>query len=713
VFVYELKKIFINRMILFVTLAAFVLNVFLIFRMEYGRDSWSDVTVTEYNDCYEKLLALDEEDAVEAVTKLEEKYSGSGSLREQNLYRTIGAEIKYTGDFDAYLEQLQEEYNSRNDFSIFTDADEYEEVSAAKTLEVLERFRGTHVSLYPSRGIRLVFNNTTTDILLLFLTIAVLSFYFMREKEDGIHDFIRTNPDGRGRYLLCKAAVFGVYLIFFVVLLFAGNFLSGWYIYGIGPLERSLQSVSGFIGTGVGGSVGTALIWFLAAKILALCLLSAILLLTMVLCRKSMEVYVVSAVWLGISTYAYYHFSDSSLYSNLKNINIMGFLNTGRMLSSDRNIRIANHPVSYVSLFVLISVLLILVSVVLSVVFFAEQKIPDKLSFRLLSVWKDKISGRKKLHLHRMGYMECDKILRHEKAGVILLLLIVYLVSTFSLVKSLYREESDVYYKAYMDELKGDLDDEKIVKVLQIRHALDSRKRLLAEKLKKEKSGAVEYLIRKEYGVSGDEEEAVARLVEHTRYLKSMGDGAFYYPNGFYELTGETSDGNGDAYHGVVMILFLILLNSGICTYDYQYDMERLLKTTVWGHRKLLFQKMMIGLFLTTVFYGLVYGSWYYRILSAYGITGIDKSVTSMEHISSVYSGMTVLQYLLFINVIRLTACFLMMGLEMYLSEKVKSQVMTIIICMGIFLVPMLLYMMGIELCKWLFFNPLILVNGI
>ena len=177
-----------------------------------------------------------------------------------------------------------------------------------------------------------------TDIAGLVLLLAAAAVSFMQEKERGEYFFIRTMKRGRGPFIIYKVSALLLFSMEVLLLLYLENILVAWKMYGLGDLNACLQSVHGFIGTGVAADLKQSIVLFLGLKLLAYFMVMLLILFLMTVCGTSQKLYICLAVILGGSSLAYWGISANSWLSALKYVNLIGFLHTGEMMAVYRNI---------------------------------------------------------------------------------------------------------------------------------------------------------------------------------------------------------------------------------------------------------------------------------------------------------------------------------------------------------------------------------------
>ena len=199
--------------------------------------------------------------------------------------------------------------------------------------------------------------------------------------------------------------------------------------------------------------------------------------------------------------------------------------------------------------------------------------------------------------------------------------------------------------------------------------------------------------------------------MDHLGYISGIPNGGLFYERGYEQLTGYEMAWKRDAMLALEGVLMVILTVAGIYSREYETGMMRLLRTTSWGREELRSTKVLIGVGIVTVIYGIIYGSEFYRILSAFGTKGWSCSVASMSHMPMYLSGLAVVDYLALILVMRYLGFLLVMAAVYLISSRAESFIMTVVYSISIFALPLVLYLSGVKVLKYVLLNPLLLGN--
>ena len=192
----EHKKLWKKRTVAAFVVAGLLLNLFLILRSEYGRDRWTEATVSCYRSVYREIKNMQPE---KAKRYLEKKSNNQNVDYLRRIgYSELQDEISHAGSYDDYLDAREQDYSQSEVFDAFRKTSKYDRKDAAKVMEKLRRFRGETLAVVPSRGWHIIFLFFQTDIAGLMVLFAAAAISFMQEKERGEYVFIRTMKRGRG-----------------------------------------------------------------------------------------------------------------------------------------------------------------------------------------------------------------------------------------------------------------------------------------------------------------------------------------------------------------------------------------------------------------------------------------------------------------------------------------------------------------------------------
>ncbi len=701
----EHKKLWRQRAVVGFVVVGLLLNLFLLLRSEYSRQEWEEPTVSGYRSIYREITGMD---PAQARSYLRKKSNNQNITYERRTgYKTLLSEISRAGSYDGYLEEREADYSKSRIFEEFRKSSKYDRKDAAKVMKILRRFQGSTVKIVPSRGWKLIFQFFQTDIAGLIILFAAASVSFMKEKERGEHTFIRTMKKGRGPFIVYKALALLLFTMEVVILLYLENILVACKMYGLGDLNACLQSIHGFIGTGVAANLKQSIVLFLGLKLLVYFMVMLLILFLMTVCDMPQKLYICLTVIMGGSGLAYWGISANSWLSILKYVNIIGFLHTGDMMAVYRNIGLYGFPVSYITVGI---VFFIVVGILLfsgTVFFFCDQKIISHAKRHILPRGK----RQRKIRAYHLFYGETKKVLYYQRVFLMVIIFAGVIWWNYTPVHSLYEDESDVYYKEYVDQVSGPYTKDSAKKIKQWREERLALEKQIHKEKRKAATDELKSIVESGYTKERKRTEGFQVLMDHLGYISGIPNGGLFYERGYEQLTGYEMAWKRDAMLALEGVLMVILTVAGIYSREYETGMMRLLRTTSRGRQELRSAKLWIGVGIVTVIYGIIYGSEFYRILSAFGTKGWSCSVASMSHMPMYLSGLAVVDYLALILVMRYLGFLLVMAAVYLISSRAESFIMTVVYSISIFALPLVLYLSGVKVLKYVLLNPLILGN--
>ena len=197
----------------------------------------------------------------------------------------------------------------------------------------------------------------------------------------------------------------------------------------------------------------------------------------------------------------------------------------------------------------------------------------------------------------------------------------------------------------------------------------------------------------------------------HTQYLKTTEKGEYLYDTGYKLLTGDESAINKDIQLALVALIMTIACVTYIYSVEYQSGAYVLQQTSYKGRKRTFACKLIIAMIIISIIYLGTYLPYFYNVLNTYGKRGILAPANSMEHLSKIPGGISILWYLLIISLMRYVGIFLSVLIIFALSRSLKSHIATLLASTGILILPLLLSLMGISAFDYVLLNPLMIGN--
>lgn len=647
------------------------------------------------------------------IARLTRKLKAGGYLSyadsiycEMMLYQNKINEIRAIDGYGDYKQEIEDNAEKMTSISLFADPGSFTYRNAKKTAGDYAAMDLFPMQFENSRGIDAATQGMFTDVFalafILLCTVALLT----QEKENKTLDLLKSMPDGRGTLAASKMGAVFICCLIAVALFYGTDYSLAGALYGFGNLNRPIQGVLGFLGSTWRISVGNYLLWFLLCKLLVFVLWGSVLFTVCVLAKKSVQVYAATAVLVGISCGLYYATDPVSPLSPLKYINLFYFLNTSKLFSNYLNINLFGFPAGFVPVFFTSTLLGAALFSFLSIRAFAGQKTAQ---FR-----QKKTGGAESRHKIRGNV----SLIRHESyksffAGGALLILTLasaFQAAGFRVDAYVFMDINDVFYNRYMTQLEGPVtaDTDRFIQNEQKRFD-DVTKQLM----KTPSSQSAPRTIELSNQLSA--QQAFNQVVERYKYLKELQKntgkrGYLFYDRGHRLLTAAESE-RSDAGLALFCTVLLIACTVYAFTIEYRSGVIDIIRATRYGRRKLFAVKQSVCMIIAVLCFLIVYLPEYLRVFLSYGTAGLTAPACSLPQLSGMPEGVTLLDYYLLINLVRLAGLFLCIEIVAIASCCAENYIMAALISTAVIDLPLVFSLLNLSLFNCLLLNPVLLSN--
>lgn len=645
-------------------------------------------------------------DGEELLRKIEDEsylvYSDNLFI-EQELLRAVRSEIESCVNYGQYLQDIDGAAERMANVSIFSDPESFSYKNIVKTPKDFAHLKGSMLAAEPSKGVEMATDFPATDLIGFFMILTVAAGIISREKELNQLTLSRTTFRGRSPLGISKLSTCFFAALLSALILYFINFLVAYFTFGFGDCSRQLQSVYEFNGSSLKISVLQYFCLFLAAKALVYCVYAALICFAAVICDTSVKLFAVLAAVMGTEAVFYGTISSTSYLSLLKHINLVSFLYTKTLFAKYQNLNFFGIPVNAVPVFVCSAAIMLIVFSVSSVAAFCGC---GTVSAGRNAMPQIKMSGGRtvSVFLH-----ECYKIMFGGKVFYILAAFAAFAFFSYKPMKEDFATADEIYYKQYMLMLDGPYTQEKQAMLDAEDEKLNQARMHMMEELAECEDEHMASLVAFSYRDILAPQNAFQDVLAHAEYLRTTQGGEFLYDSGYRLLTGEGAGGRKDLTLGLTAALFVLICAAGIYSIEYQTGADRLLKASYKGRRYTFGRKFFVGLLIVTTVYIITYVPYYYNVLSVYGTDGINAPACSMETLSGI--AISIKGYLCIVGALRFFALVCEMAILCFLSARLKSFVATLLAGMAVFVVPLLLVLLGVDIFRHFLFNPFLIGN--
>ena len=584
-------------------------------------------------------------------------------------------------NYPEYLNSIKEQTKNMSAVSIWGDSDTFSYRNIQKTPHAYESLSAEPLPLAPSFGLENTFTSPMTDLMGIFLVFLCVCGIILKDREQGMTPLLSSMTNGRASLILNKLAATAVFASAIAVLLFGENIFIGGALYGLGDLQRPIQSVFGFYQCNLAVSVGEFLALFFILKIASYLLFAMLFSLICTVAQNNLMIYGVSGGVCMAAFLCYKFVPANSVFQLLHYWNPVKFTQTDEIFKTYQNVNLFGYPVSLK----ITAVLIIAAGIMLMIsgCVFAVERLRN---VQYKSVRFNTLRN-KKFRVHGCFYYICHRSLILNK-GIVLVLAAIFATAMLSASFSRQYNNDDIYYENFTTELNGQVNSETL-NFLKEKEEKYTETEKEIEKL--QASGNVNtYKLNLLYNELNDR-VAFNRLSKRVEAIQANGNrGEIFYDTGYERLFGY--DGNNEK---IIMILFamifLVLLLSPIAATDRKTDMLKVIFSTKYGkkgyYKNLLLYSTLCGAFAALLFL-LPYT---FNILKRYGTQGLSTPIQSIQWFSNLSMTFSVGGFIMLFLSLHIIGSLVSAAFISVISSLCKSRTTAYIVNIALFVVPLIL----------------------
>lgn len=744
----EFRKLFTSRFFVICLVLFLVINSvgFYFLSINDGAYEYELNISDEYNAELEKYLAMDVETAKAELKLMQEAYqiastlntASSGSMDAEYVkgiiesYKTESPEafekaqkiieasfssdnftainllankFDYIEQYKVFVGEMQARADSQLKFSIFSKPGTFAYNNIAKTPSDFEHLRETEITPGFDLGLGLATTFELTDYLTLFLVVLVCITLFAMEREKGLTILVKSTPKGRTETLFAKLFVTAVTVSGFAILYYVSILFTSELAFGLGDLSRSVQSVPEFMNCNLKVSVLEYLCLWVVQKVLTLCAVSMVFALIFTLVKSTNITYIVLAVFLG-AEFVCFNFIDAlAPFNHLKYINVFYFLSGNGLFGSYLNLNFFTKPVNVLWTYLGFLLLCFGVCTVASALAFSKQnQFGVKNPF---AKYADKIRGKIHIFSHNSTVFggECFKHYISSKVVLVLLVLLFFAYGNFTDDISItYSSGADVAYAAYMNELQGEVTEEKI-EFLEREQAYFDSLYLDIEAINSDST------------LTEDEKNMKIMAIENILDTRGKGFETVMLQFGTITWVGEELDitphfinknigtklmvsSSREWNSFTLLMVFSVFTLSGVFAYEHKREMSKLISATQKGKGRLFFAKLSVASITYIIIYILLYLPYMVNFIRNFGTDIFREPLVFLESFEGLGNDMSILGALILESLAHIFIGVAVLTFILLMSEKLKSIVTAMTVSTAVALIPCLLiyFDMGLRL---------------
>ena len=617
---------------------------------------------------------------------------------EYRLFSQLQNEYNTVAGYGDFLQSVQTKANQLSGISIFqNDRTGYDLKNIELTAQVYAGLTETPIDYFPQKGLYTAISYAFTDLILLASMLLLALILVRQERDSGLLSLVRSLPGGRLKTALAKLAAFAASLLVVLMVLYGVNLAYCSASFGLGSLNRTIQSVPALMRCTMQITVGQYLLRFLLAKWAGAFVMGLWVMLAALVAKRAAAGWV-GALALPLAMYGIRAAIPATSHWNvIKYANMVSLLQTNELLGNYRNLFWFGSPVS-------LPLVEWLTAAVLGgslfagfcAVFAKAQLLPTaKRSLTLPFSHTTRATS--------VPREEGRKLLLMNGAAVFLAAFLAFGIYQGVTAES-YIDADEIYYAYYMKHISGPWRTESYNWLTEqgkeFAPMLEVQRRVIGGELSSDALLAYNSLQQK-YTVY---QRIVQSNIQY--YLKQNPGAWLVYETGYKKLFGFT--GTADVQDTLLAGLLCALCFSGLFAMERKGGMDEILAVTPLGRKYTAKAKLRQS---TLVAAGITLGTvlpHLWQILRDYGLPALLAPAMSISELQTVPKFITLSDLLIFWFVCRFAACLCMSRITLWLGQKLGNLLPALFISAVAYCLPALLSLSGMKNgIEWLGFYPL------
>ena len=617
---------------------------------------------------------------------------------EYRLFSQLQNEYDTVAGYGDFLQGVQAKATQLSGISIFqNDRTGYDLKNIELTAQVYAGLTETPIDYFPQKGLYTAISYAFTDLILLASMLLLALILVRQERDSGLLSLVRSLPGGRLKTALAKLAAFAASLLVVLMVLYGVNLAYCSASFGLGSLNRTIQSVPALMRCTMQITVGQYLLRFLLAKWAGAFVMGLWVMLAALVAKRAAAGWV-GALALPLAMYGIRAAIPATSHWNvIKYANMVSLLQTNELLGNYRNLFWFGSPVSLPLVeWLTAAVLGGSLFAAFCTVFAKAQLLPTaKRSLTLPFSHTTRATS--------VPREEGRKLLLMNGAAVFLVAFLAFGIYQ-GITSESYLDADEIYYAYYMKHISGPWRTESynwlIEQGKEFAPMLEVQRRVIGGELSSDALLAYNSLQQK-YTVY---QQIVQFNIQY--YLKQNPGAWLVYETGYRKLFGFT--GTADVQDTLLAGLLCALCFCGLFAMERKGGMDEILAATPLGRKYTAKAKLRQS---TLVAAGIAFGTvlpHLWQILRDYGLPALLAPAMSISELEAVPKFITLSDLLLFWFICRFAACLCMSRITLWLGQKLGNLLPALFISAVAYCLPALLSLSGMKNgIEWLGFYPL------
>lgn len=622
---------------------------------------------------------------------------------EAEFWDVISNRWQETNDYEAYLDSIKVMGNKQSKISIFAGKDKETDTFSSRNIRAIMnkygRLHGIRTTFYSYAWVQRTVSVSTNDLLIFLFIFLIAGILIYEEKKKQLVGLLRSMPGGRNKCIIAKLTALAISVCAITFIFYLSNILYYFITAGLHGWNAAIQSVPEFKACPYDISTGTYIGINILMKSCTFTIAAILLIFVAVAAASFMWVFISGAAVMASSIVVFYKITSIAKLNWLHYCNLWGFLRTEKITGTYYNLNLNGHPVSVITIFVIISITELIVLTTINIATYTHKRnyIVKKLPISI------KLPGLRNKHI-------CGSITCHESyrifvmyGGMIVFILYASIMMYQAGQASVYLTPNQTVYERQMKELAGGLNTDKS-KTLE---DWNRQYEIIINELNK-----INMMV-DEGAVSSEDAEqlklqyenklafypAFQRVYERYQFIQNNPEADFVYEEGYnrlFDLSGKSG------YQGFFLLsIVIIIIGIPVFCYDRERGMVALIRTTPGGRGQITSARFKVLITFTAILLAVFEVRQFREAASCYGLGNFTSSVISLAGYENFPEWMSIWLLILLNICIHYIVVLVLTGIVLFISYRLKTVVQGMLTATAILLVPLLLYYLGLKVMKF------------
>lgn len=613
---------------------------------------------------------------------------------------TVKAELDTVAGYPQFLADVQAKAQQLSGISIFQNSRSgYDLENIDKTAAVYAGMGDVKINYAPQKGLYTALDYPFTDLILLAAMLLLASLLVRAERDSGMLAFVRTTPGGRLKTAAAKLGALAVSMLAVLMLLYGVNLAYCQLTFGLGPLDRSIQSVPALMRCTMRITVGQYLGLFLLAKWAGAFVMGLWVMLAAPVCRRAAAGWCAGLALPAAQWLLRQAIPATSRLNVVKYANLASLLRTNELLGNYRNLYWFDHPIPLPLVEWTAAVLWCAALLTAFGLVFCRAALLPAPAFAGLRL------GRPRTRPTTIRMQEARKLALGCGALAALAAFAGYQAWQTAETQS-FIDADEIYYQYYMTHISGPYDQE-AYQWLQEQSKEFEPIRHLDRALQTGEITSEEYQTQMGayYGLARKKQVFDRIVYGNLPYLQEHPGVQLVYESGWEELFCFT--GEDDLRDALVTGLLASVCFAGLFAFEHRGGMKRVVMATPMGRRKTVDAKLLTAGGAAVLLWGLTGLPRLIVVLRDYSLPAPSAPAMSLPDYLHLPGWLSLAGVLALAGFARLVATLCMAAITLWLSEVFGSALSAMFLSAFGFCLPPMLALSGLWTLRWVGLYPL------